>query len=625
MTSVKVHFTQGDMINWAVDADLRHVRHALGDSVIESSLGEADLIFASWWAPLIDIDPVLLRGKRVLCCMHGDLHRFLMTPAHRTIFDLVSIWMARSHKTKRELEALGYRSAYVPYWENTDEFSIIPAGTASLDAMAERLGPRNGRYLIANFGRDSEGSDLTKPKLVKGPDMFAQIMEAAHARGLPVEAVLAGPRRHWLRRRLERTAVPYRLVGDVVESDDLAINTLSRDEINLLYNLVDLTVVSSRSEGGPLAVCEAPLAGCKLISTPVGMAPECLPKDAVFNSCKEAVDIIEKDIRFDSLKKANDITRAVLASHNSTQTMRAALDAVFSAAMRQEPRDRPLSRIALLVRKTHRRAKRLFVRSGNSKAHYKVGFGKHLMGCTNAYCAKRIIDLFGDNDKIVDFSSQEKADVMFLDVLADYPFEETSLSSEKYFLVLARSYDDGDIAKIIDNVSSANADKRFAGTLSPSMSFLGRLATLGFSVPKPILAPPIATGIFGGDGEPEAFLSVGGSSEANYSALSSCLPMEFRRVETSTTPLNPIAHVELGSDLCAIRRARSAVANQIPVAYHMSKDLEIVVSLGGLPFDGMDEVPSVVAQIVRQRPSFSSLSVPMNDDRQLWLKCIQSA
>lgn len=63
--------------------------------------------------------------------------------------------------------------------------------------------------------------------------------------------------------------------------DDLVENTLSLVNVNLLYNLIDLYVVSSRSEDGPKAVLEAVLTKRAIVSTDVGFGREFLAEDAI--------------------------------------------------------------------------------------------------------------------------------------------------------------------------------------------------------------------------------------------------------------------------------------------------------------------------------------------------------
>jgi glycosyltransferase involved in cell wall biosynthesis len=75
--------------------------------------------------------------------------------------------------------------------------------------------------------------------------------------------LLTGPARGYVRRELERLAVPYR---HVVLS--------SRDELAASYHAVDVCLVTSRQEGGPKAVLEAMAAGVPVVTTRVGQAAE---------------------------------------------------------------------------------------------------------------------------------------------------------------------------------------------------------------------------------------------------------------------------------------------------------------------------------------------------------------
>ena len=50
----------------------------------------------------------------------------------------------------------------------------------------------------------------------------------------------------------------------------------------MLYNSLDLYIVASRVEGGPVSIMETALTGTPLISTNVGLATEILHKDAIY-------------------------------------------------------------------------------------------------------------------------------------------------------------------------------------------------------------------------------------------------------------------------------------------------------------------------------------------------------
>ena len=45
---------------------------------------------------------------------------------------------------------------------------------------------------MGSFQRDSEGSDLTKPKLIKGPDVYLEIVKRLYKENNNLEVVLTG-------------------------------------------------------------------------------------------------------------------------------------------------------------------------------------------------------------------------------------------------------------------------------------------------------------------------------------------------------------------------------------------------------------------------------------------------
>jgi glycosyltransferase involved in cell wall biosynthesis len=145
--------------------------------------------------------------------------------------------------------------------------------------------------------RDTEGGRKKNPKLVKGPDIFADIVTNLYYNDQPIHVVLAGPRRHWLRKVLQKRKVPFTYFGWRLPFEDMRINTLDRRKLNILYNHLDLSLVTSRSEAGPHAILEAAAAGCAQISTPVGIAPDVLPETQIYKTVDDAVKIISEDIK----------------------------------------------------------------------------------------------------------------------------------------------------------------------------------------------------------------------------------------------------------------------------------------------------------------------------------------
>jgi glycosyltransferase involved in cell wall biosynthesis len=101
----------------------------------------------------------------------------------------------------------------------------------------------------------------------------------------------------------------------VTDTDDIKTNSIPRSTLNLLYNLVDLYIVASRSEGGPHSILEAAACGCKIISTPVGTAPDVLDASCIFGYPAQAVQIIEKDIAGDFLEPTVKVQEHVYSNH----------------------------------------------------------------------------------------------------------------------------------------------------------------------------------------------------------------------------------------------------------------------------------------------------------------------
>jgi glycosyltransferase involved in cell wall biosynthesis len=116
---------------------------------------------------------------------------------------------------------------------------------------------------IGSFQKDGNGwGEGLEPKLVKGPDLFVDaVIELAKRR--KVHCLLTGPARGYVKKRLGEAGIPFthRYVDGF-------------DGIAKAYRCLDLYLVSSREEGGPMALMESMASGVPLVSTRVGMAPD---------------------------------------------------------------------------------------------------------------------------------------------------------------------------------------------------------------------------------------------------------------------------------------------------------------------------------------------------------------
>lgn len=315
----KVFLTGGDGVGWAIDEDLRLTAQALEGIVDLVDLDECEVVHMAWWEGLNLLPREKLEGKWIVCHVPGEPFRYFSLPPHRNAVPVISTWISRNSQAKRQLESVGIKSEMVPYAIDTTVFKPLSSKDPLLEKFRMDHGIPSKPYLIGSFQRDTEGLDLSAPKLVKGPDILLEILTILKKNRSRFHVLLAGPRRHWLIEQLRARGIPFTYVGKEIETDDLKINSLSRENLNILYNLLDLYVVSSRSEGGPHSILEAGASKRKVISSRVGLAPDVLEPGCLFDDPIEAVDIIENDIRYNSLAEfVPSLHERVLDKHAPT-------------------------------------------------------------------------------------------------------------------------------------------------------------------------------------------------------------------------------------------------------------------------------------------------------------------
>ncbi len=310
MNKPRVYLTGGDGKGWALDEDLSLTKKALEGLAEFSSLEDAEIVHSMWFETFLHLPQQALAGKRSICHMPGEPRRYFALPRHRLAMPLVTHWVTHSQQAQEQLRAFGVASTLIPYTVDITVFRPMPRESPELAACQKHWSLPENCYLIGSFQRDSEGDDLTRPKLVKGPDILAEIGRLLVKKGLPVHFVLAGPRRHWLRQKLSEYSVPFTFLGEITACDDVGSNCLPKTTLNLLYNLLDLYIVASRSEGGPRAILEAAAARCPIISTRVGQAPDVLEPSCLFQNPIEAVAIIARDLAEKHLRSLSAIHQA---------------------------------------------------------------------------------------------------------------------------------------------------------------------------------------------------------------------------------------------------------------------------------------------------------------------------
>jgi len=261
--------------------------------VTPSSLLRADVVHAVNWRALLILPRELLAGKRVVCHVPHDVSVARRLPHFADVRRMAGLWIARSTRAKSQLDDLGLPSMLVPYAVEHGRFFRRPDRAERRRVFRAEHGIAPDAYCVGSFQRDTE-ADRKSPKLVKGPDVFAAIVERAAGRGARLHVVLAGPGRTWLRDRLRGSGVPVRWVG---EGGDGQARALPHEAMNDLYNALDLYLVASRLEGGPQGVLEAAAAECKVLSTRVGHAEDVLDPACLYDDPGAAAELVARDAR----------------------------------------------------------------------------------------------------------------------------------------------------------------------------------------------------------------------------------------------------------------------------------------------------------------------------------------
>lgn len=290
MKKPRVHLTGWQKVRWALDEDLEWARRALEGAVEWTDLPRAGIVHAAWWPAVIRWPAAALRGKHVVCFADNPPAFYLTQPGFEKAAARVDLWIARTSQAANQFAELGLKAERVPYCVDTETFR--PLGRAA--EIRSEFGIPDDAFVIGNFHRDSEGADLTRPKLQKGPDLLLEIAVRLREVQPRLCVLLAGPRRHWLLKELEKAKIPVVYAGNRPgHEDDFAANILSRGELNRLYQSLDCCVISSRWEGGPYSVLEALASGVPVISTPVGTSCDVLPCGHLFESPLAAVEILK--------------------------------------------------------------------------------------------------------------------------------------------------------------------------------------------------------------------------------------------------------------------------------------------------------------------------------------------
>jgi len=181
---------------------------------------------------------------------------------HHDRFDRIQATHAEMHGVILESGIAPAKVFLIPLGVNR---SIFPPVTAESRAAARRrFGIPAHARVVGSFQKDGVGwGDGAKPKRVKGPDVFLQVIDQLRTAVPELFVLLSGPARGYVKAGLQRMRVPF--AHDYI-ADPRGLAPL--------YHAIDAYVVASRQEGGPKAVLEAMSSGVAIVSTRVGQATD---------------------------------------------------------------------------------------------------------------------------------------------------------------------------------------------------------------------------------------------------------------------------------------------------------------------------------------------------------------
>ena len=149
----------------------------------------------------------------------------------------------------------------IPIGVDTSLFRSVTA--VDRDSSRKKFAIPDDSIVIGSFQKDGVGwGKGLQPKLIKGPDLYVDNFFLKRI-GYPVFAFLTGPSRGYVKSRLQELGIPF--IHKYVQD---------RSELVSCYHALDLYLVTSREEGGPMGLLESLSSGIPVVSTKVGMAPD---------------------------------------------------------------------------------------------------------------------------------------------------------------------------------------------------------------------------------------------------------------------------------------------------------------------------------------------------------------
>ena len=245
--------------SWVVDR-LKDEWLEYNKDLTTKSIKESEIIWiiAPWtWRK---IPKRHLKNKKVVCSIyHIDEKKF--GPKEKSEFfkrdKFVDEYHVISNTTKRQLlKITNKKITSIPFWVNQHIWFSKESKN-----LRKKFNFKEDAFLIGSFQRDTEGSDLSSPKLSKGPDQLLEIITEMIKDKTNLEVVLTGKRRNYLINNFK--SIDF-MIGDRIDTDIILGNSIGAKTF--------------------------------LVNSPVKNHIKCNIADYSFNNFSESVSFILKDI-----------------------------------------------------------------------------------------------------------------------------------------------------------------------------------------------------------------------------------------------------------------------------------------------------------------------------------------
>lgn len=265
----------GDSASWSVDEDardLKSVAEKLGipaHIVKKVRLNIPQAVHYTSQFSLIDESIYKTKHRISVDYYHGKPEG---QESFRKCFEALKAHhrqIARVRVSNKEMEVLIKSSgideskvARIPIGEDLNVFKPQTQETKILSRVGLDI-PKEA-VVVGSFQKDGVGwNEGSEPKLIKGPDVFLEVVANLKEEIPNLLVLLSGPARGFVKNGLDKLNIPYR---HVYPKDS--------DKIAELFDAIDLYIITSREEGGPKACLQSMAKGVPLVSTKVGQCAD---------------------------------------------------------------------------------------------------------------------------------------------------------------------------------------------------------------------------------------------------------------------------------------------------------------------------------------------------------------